>query len=115
MVQLQREHCCPSAGSFADNPCPLQGPHKVPRPPLTTRIEQPHPSPCKWISCVGLRSFEPITHPTREPKVLFRLRTTAYLWDEVIDFQRPKHVLLDTEAVPTALSCLFTETRTYGL
>jgi hypothetical protein len=87
----------------------------VPRPPLTTRIEQPHPSPCEWVSCVGLRSFEPIAHPTREPEVLFRLRPAACLRDEVIDFQRPKHVLLDTETVPTALSCLFTETRTYGL
>lgn len=45
----------------------------------------------------------------------YRVCSAACPRDEVINFQPPKHVLLDTETIPTALSCLSTETRTYGL
>jgi len=115
MIELQCEHGGAPADCSPNDSRPLRAPGKMSRPLLTARIEQSHSSPCDWVSCVGLCSLEPITHPTRKPKVVFSIRTAVCLWDEVIDFQWSEYVLLGTEAISASFLRLFTDAGTDSL
>ena len=67
MVELERHHGGTAAGCPPDDTCPIIAPQEMPRPALTTGVEQPDPPPCPRIACMRLRSLETIAQPASEP------------------------------------------------
>lgn len=110
MVELQGYDSRATAGGTSDDACSLLAPLEVPRPLLTAGIEQSDTPTRDRVPCVCLRSFEAITHPTREPQVFFLIGAASCLRDERVDLQTPKDVVLRTLAISTAISGL----RTYA-
>jgi len=76
------------------------------RPTLLARIEQPDFSACRRVNAVRLDTLVAVAHPASLPQVLFVVRATARLRDDVIKFQRAEYVLLRTVAIAASVACL---------
>lgn len=83
----------------------------MPRPALTTGVEQSYTPASHWIASECLSSFEAIAHPAGEPEVLFVIRAATRLRDNVVDLQQSKDVLLLALTIPTTVAGLSTNAR----
>lgn len=114
MVQLERQDSCTTTYGPPDDSCPIRAPLEVSRPVLQAWVKESDAPTRDRIACGSLNSFEAITHPTREPKVLLFVRTTARFRDDMVDFQQAKDILLSTLAISTPVPRLSTHTGADG-
>jgi hypothetical protein len=77
----------------------------MPRPFLTTRIEEQCSAICYGIAGVRLCTFEGIARTTGKPETLFFIAPAASCRQNVLDFQFPRRQPLRTEAVSATLCC----------
>ncbi len=109
MVELQNYNGRAAAGGTSENVRSLLAPLEVPGPLLATGVEQSDTPTRERVSHMCLRSFEAVTHPTREPQVFFLIGASPCLGNDVVNLQKPEDVLLRTQAIPAAISGLRTD------
>jgi hypothetical protein len=88
------------------NPCAVVTPGEVPEPPLSTRIEQPHPATGQGIVGTNPGALVAVAQPTGEPEILLVVRAARCLRDDVVDLQMTQDVLLRAQAISTAIASL---------
>lgn len=114
MVQLERQDGCTTTYGTPDDSCPIRAPLEVSRPVLLAWVKESDTPTRDRVARGSLSSFEAITHPTREPKVLLFVRTTSRFRDDMVDFQQAKDILLSTVAISTPIPRLSTHTGADG-
>jgi hypothetical protein len=106
VIELQRNNCCTTTCSAPYDARPIRTPQEMSRPALATGVEQIDAPTSQWVTCGRLRSLEAVAHPTGKPQVFFRIGTTPCLRYDMVNLQRPKHILLQAQAISTAILSL---------
>ena len=84
--------------------CPVCAPFKVAAPSLQTWVEQCHWPTRQRIAAAHLHALEKITGVTCQPKIGVVIRSTSRERDNVLDFQRPWHIVLMGQAVSATVA-----------
>jgi hypothetical protein len=114
IVQMESHHRGTARRRPPQDHGPIRAPLKVPPPPLAPGMEQPHSPPGQGIAPVGLLAFEQITRPTGQPEVVLGIGAPARPWNDMVNFEGPRHIRLGRATIPTPLRRGAADARTQG-
>lgn len=114
MIELESDNCCPAAGGPSNDACSVLAPLEVSGPALASGIKEPCASVRSGITGACLGCLEPVAHPTGEPQIIFRISPAAGFWENMVNFQLPKNVLLRTLTIAAPVPSLRPDAVSHG-
>jgi len=106
VVQVESGDGGSTTGRASNDEGTIIAPAKVLLPLLAAGIEQPHSTTGQRVPTVGLVALEQVTGMARQPEIFLIVRSAFRLWNDVINFKHPGHILLARQAVTAAISRL---------